>query len=223
MNTGSGPRRPALYELHNVLQEYGGKTVLSIESLTIEEGILLGIQGPNGSGKSTLLRILSFVEAPSRGSMDFKGAPADPEGVDLRRRVALLTQSPYLLKRSVLANVTYGLKLRGGKDRVEQGRQALSLVGLPPEDYAQRKWYELSGGEAQRVALAARLILRPEVLLLDEPTANLDEESTDIIRQAAFQARDEWGTNVILVSHDEEWLASVSQRTLRLKKGRLAS
>jgi tungstate transport system ATP-binding protein len=213
----------ALFELNQVRQEYGGRTVLSIESLTIEQGLLLGIHGPNGSGKSTLLRILAFVEAPVRGSVRFKGVPADPEGVGIRRRVALLTQSPYLLKRTVLANVTYGLKLRGRKDREEQGRQALSLVGLPPQGYAQRKWYELSGGEAQRVALAARLVLRPEVLLLDEPTANLDEESTEIIRQAAFRARDEWGTDVILVSHDEEWLASVSQRTLRLKKGQLAS
>ncbi len=210
-----------LFELTQVRQDYAGKTVLFVDRLEIEARTLLGIRGPNGSGKSTLLRLLSFIEAPAQGKIHFKGTPAGPERENLRRRVTLLTQSPYLLKRSVLANVTYGLKLRNAENREEKGKEALEMVGLPAKDYASRKWYELSGGEAQRVALASRLVLRPEVLLLDEPTANLDEESTEIIRQAAFQARDEWGAAVILVSHDEEWLASVSQRTLRLKKGQL--
>jgi tungstate transport system ATP-binding protein len=139
----------------------------------------------------------------------------------LRRRITLLTQSPYLLKRSVLGNVAYGLKIRKEKQVEEKVSAALEMVGLSPARFLRRKWHQLSGGERQRVALASRLVLQPDVLLLDEPTSNLDQESTILTRQAVLRAREHWGTNLIIVSHDLEWLTQVSQTTLSMHKGRI--
>ncbi|MFP3981910.1 MAG: ATP-binding cassette domain-containing protein, partial [Desulfobacterales bacterium] len=162
-----------LYELENIRQVYADRVVLEIDRMVVYPGEIIGISGPNGSGKSTLLRILALVESPVQGRVFFSGRPTNPNDLQSRRQITLLSQSPYLLKRSVLGNVSYGLKIRGITGKREKARAALSMVGLDPQEFAGRMWYELSGGEAQRVALAARLALGPRALLLDEPTAYL--------------------------------------------------
>ena len=210
-----------LYRLQNAEKDYSGRTILRIPELTLRRRCLVGIHGPNGGGKSTLLRMLGLLEAPDRGTLKFLGQPAGPEDLALRRRIALLPQNPYLLRRSVLGNVLLGLKLRGEDGSEDLARRALETVGLPFESFARRKWRELSGGEARRVALAARLALRPEALLLDEPLANLDPESASLIRKASIEAREEWGTAVILVGHDIEWLRSVCERILYVEEGEI--
>ncbi len=127
------------------------------------------------------------------------------------------------MKRSVLSNVSYGLKLRGknGQDVISLVRQALSLVGLPFEDFADRPWYALSGGEMQRVALAARLALKPKVLLLDEPTASVDAASAQLIKEATLRARRELGTTLMVASHDWQWLFEICDEILHLFQGRI--
>jgi len=210
-----------LYQLENVEKAYSGRTVLSIPELRIQRRCLLGIHGPNGGGKSTLLRMLGLLEAPDKGTIRILSRNAEPEDLALRRRVAMLPQNPYLLHRSVLGNIIYGLKIRGEHEAEDLARQALETVGLPFEIFARRKWRELSGGEARRVALAARLALRPEALLLDEPLANLDPESASLIRKASIEAREEWGTAVVLAGHDIEWLRSVCERILRVEEGEI--
>jgi tungstate transport system ATP-binding protein len=95
------------------------------------------------------------------------------------------------------------------------------MVGLAPGRFARRSWRELSGGEAQRVALAARLALKPRVLLLDEPTNNLDQESATRIKDAALAARDAWGATLVVVSHDLSWLTTVADRMVVLADGRI--
>ena len=128
-----------------------------------------------------------------------------------------------MLKRSVMENVTYGLKIRGvsREERENKGRKALEMVGLQPEQFLRRRWFELSGGEAQRVSLASRLALSPEVLLLDEPTSSVDSDSAELIKMALERARHNWGTSLIIVSHDDRWLDKVSDRIFRLEKGGL--
>ena len=212
-----------LYELENIRQIYARRVVLEIDRMVVYPGEIIGISGPNGSGKSTLLRILALLESPVRGRVFFAGRPANPNDLQSRRQVTLLSQSPYLLKRSVLGNVSYGLKIRGITGKKEKARAALSMVGLDPQEFAGRMWYELSGGEAQRVALAARLAIQPGALLLDEPTAYLDEDSAERIRSAALYAGKKWNTALILVSHDNAWLGSVCQRILRMRRGCLQS
>ena len=211
----------SLYHLENLTQVYGDRTVLEVDRLDIEIRTITGLIGPNGSGKSTLMRILAFLEKPATGRVTFQGQPLSQVALDLRRQVTMLSQEPYLLKRSVQANVSYGLKLRGISDTRQQVNRALKKVGLDPTRFSQRSWRELSGGEAQRVALAARLILKPKVLLLDEPTASVDRESSDLILQAALDARNRWGTTLIIISHQLTWLRQIADRILSMDYGRL--
>lgn len=210
-----------IYQLTNVEQRYGDLVALSVDQLSIAAGTIIGLVGPNGSGKSTLLRLLSFIENPLQGRVQFK-KNGETSNLAARLQVTLLDQEPYLLKRSVQENVAYGLKVRGDdRDLAQRIHQALSWVGLPAEEFAQRRWYELSGGEAQRVALASRLILQPKVLLLDEPTSNVDAASALLIKEASLRAREQWGTTLIIASHDWAWLHEVCDEMLHLFKGRL--
>ncbi len=217
----------ALYTLHNIHQQYNGRPVLAVDSFVIETGSIVGIVGPNGGGKSTLMRLLAFLEPPHSGSIHFAGTDVGPRGLSsgqltaLRRKATLLTQEPYLLQRSVEENVAYGLKVRKERNIAARVASALETVGLAPAEFCKRQWFELSGGEAQRVALAARIALSPRALLLDEPTSSLDEESTDRIREAALHIRKTAGTTLVIVSHDREWLASVADTIRTVRQGRL--
>ncbi len=213
-----------IYQLKGIRHYYGDTKVLDIPEMSIKPGTITGILGPNGSGKSTLLKLLAFVQKPSHGQVFYKGQAEHPFSQNVRSKVTLLTQKPYLLKRSVFENVIYGLKIRKELDRLEHRvYKALTRVGLDPEIFAQRMWHELSGGEAQRVALAARLILKPDVLLLDEPIASVDADSAARIRKAALEAKKELGTTLVIVSHDKLWLNSISDHQLSIYNGTLFS
>ena len=210
-----------IIRLESVRQVYSGRTVLDIEHMEIEPGEIIGLTGPNGAGKSVLLRLLAFLEAPAQGSVLFQGKPAPITPNQVHRQVTLLVQEPYLLKRSVFANVAYGLKVRRESNIQARVHEAMVKVGLPPETFAGRHWFELSGGETQRVALAARLVLKPKILLMDEPTASLDRASATLISQAALDARNEDGTTLVIASHDIPWLNTVSTRTFHVERGRM--
>lgn len=213
-----------LYRLRGVVRELAGRRVLDIPELELGPGVT-GIVGPNGCGKSTLLRILALLEAPDAGTVSFLDRPAifgGNSGYD--NGVTLLLQSPYLLNRSVFENVAFGLRA-GNKvaDLKNRVAEAMDMVGLPPELFAGRSRRELSGGEAQRVALAARLVLRPLVLLLDEPTASLDEASAELTGRAMLAARTAWGTSLVVVSHDREWIDRLADRVITMRAGRVVA
>ncbi len=196
--------------------------MLRIDRLEIPAGAIVGVIGPNGSGKSTFLRLAGFIEKSSAGEIRYRGKAAAPFAPEVRHKVSLMPQEPFLMQRSVLNNVAYGLRIRKDLDRLEQRVHiALAWVGLDPKDFAKRPSFALSGGEAQRVALAARLILKPEVLLLDEPTASIDALSAQLIKDAALKARSEWGTSLVIASHDWQWLYGVCDRVVHLIRGRL--
>ena len=215
-------KKDLIYHLKEIRHFYGETKVLEIDDLKIEKGSITGLIGPNGSGKTTLLRLLAFAEKPSFGQIFYKGRPEFPFSSTIRSKVTLLTQKPYLLRRTVFENISYGLKIRKDTDQLEKRvENALNNVGLDYKEFALRKWHELSGGEAQRVAMAARLILKPEVLLLDEPTASVDTESAKLIRKASLKARDVWGTTLVIASHDLQWLYSISDKHLSLFKGNI--
>jgi tungstate transport system ATP-binding protein len=212
----------SLYSIVNLSHVYRNQPVLKIDRLEIPPGAIVGVIGPNGSGKSTFLKLTGFVEKPSGGEIRYKGKAALPFAPEVRHRVTLMPQEPFLMKRTVMNNVAYGLKIRKDLNDVQlRVHTALSWVGLDPKDFAKRPSFALSGGEAQRVALAARLILRPEVLLLDEPTASIDALSAQLIKDATLKARSEWGTTLIIASHDWQWLYGVCDRVVHLIRGRL--
>lgn len=212
-----------LYELHDIAHSYNGRPVLTIDQWCVAADSVTGVVGPNGSGKSTLLALLGFVETPARGAIRFKGRWAEPFTDRVRGKVAMLPQESFLLRRTVYSNVAYGLKVASNKNKNERSRvhAALAMVGLDPEDFGRRPWFALSGGEARRVALAARLALQPEVLLLDEPTTSVDAASAQMIKTAALHARRQWGTTLIVTSHDAEWLADISDTIVHLFRGRI--
>lgn len=213
---------PPIYRLEKIAHFYGDKQVLDIAHLEIPKGAIIGLMGPNGSGKSTLLKILAFAMRPSSGSVWFNGTPQYPFSEKIQGNVSLVTQKPYLLKRSVFNNIAYGLKIRRPpRDLTQRVQQVMAEVGLNFDRFAYRQWHELSGGEAQRVALAARLILRPEVLLLDEPVASVDTASAALIRKASLAARQNRGTTLVITSHDLPWLFTCSDTQLSINNGAL--
>lgn len=211
-----------VYQLENVRHYYNRRPSLLVDSLAIDPGSITGIIGPNGSGKSTLLKVMACIEKPTSGIVLFKGRPALPFEEAIRFCTCLLTQEPYLLKRTVFDNIVYGIRIRGrNKNTVRDVHQALRWVGLAPDEFSTRKWNELSGGEAQRVALAARLVLKPEVLFLDEPTASVDAASAQLIKEASLRARKQWGTSLVIASHDWQWLYEICDQVLHMFDGRI--
>jgi tungstate transport system ATP-binding protein len=190
----------AIYELAGVTRLYGGRAVVSIDALSVERGEVLALVGPSGAGKSTLLRLLNFLEPPSSGELRFDGLRVGQEPPqEMLRRVTTVFQRPLLLNRSVRDNVAYGLRLRG-LSVDGQVEAVLERVGL--RDLAGAPAHHLSGGEMQRAALARALVLEPDVLLLDEPTANLDPYNVGLIEDIVRDQNRTRGTTLVLVTHN---------------------
>ena len=200
-----------LYEARNLVQRYNGREALNIQYLAIEEGEAVFLTGPNGCGKSTLLRLLAFLERPAAGELRYAG------GAEGRKEATLLLQDPYLLHMSVFNNVALGLKFRNQTGELRQVfERCMQAAGFDdPWNFADRGPRELSGGERQRVALASRLALRPRVLLLDEPTANVDAASARAIALAVRNSTAE-GMTVVCATHDPALLRAIDAREIRL-------
>lgn len=212
----------AAYQIKNLVKEYTRKRVLEIDELEIRAGEVFSVVGPSGAGKSTLLRVLNFLEQPTGGSVqfgsfEFRAGSEAP--LEVRRRVTTVFQRPMLLNESVWSNVTYGLRLRGHSDSSEHVSAVLEQVGL--EALAHQRARTLSGGEAQRVALARAMILQPEVLLLDEPTANLDPFNVTLIEAIVRRLNQEQGTTLVLVTHNVFQAKRLADRVALLLDGRV--
>ncbi len=214
----------AVYRLHSIRKCYGAKTVLEIDRLEIAAGRLYTLTGANGAGKSTLLNILAFLSPPTAGELYYTGTRIDWDNGSAhrhRRKVTLLHQSPYLFGGTVYDNVAFGLAARG----IDEERQrkivdeALAIVDL--RGFRDRKARELSGGESQRVAMARAWALHPEVLLLDEPLANIDREMTGLL-EGVIAALPAQGTTVIMTTHDPEQPDRLDGETIFLERGRIA-
>lgn len=211
----------SIYTLNGVRKIYDGRTVLDIEALDIHKGEILAVVGPSGAGKSTLLRLLNFLELPDTGQLTFQGQPVPQSGASLalRREVTTVFQRPALLSTSVTKNVTYGLRLRGQHDGKADLRAVLEQLGL--SKLAQARACTLSGGEAQRVALARALIIRPKVLLLDEPTANLDPYNVNLIESVVADMNCRSGATVVVVTHNIFQARRLAHRVILLLNGQI--
>jgi len=211
-------------EAENLCKEYSGKKVLVDVSFRVQRGEIFAIIGPNGAGKTTLLRILDLLDEPSSGTVWFQGVEVTYSARDrqtLRRRIGMVFQQTVLFNMSVFDNVTYGLKVRGLNERNvgQKVKTMLELVQL--RGFEHRNALALSGGEAQRVALAQALVTEPELLLLDEPTANLDPRNVSIVEEALSRVNQEKKTTMIMATHNMFQAENLAHRVAVLNEGRI--
>lgn len=215
-------RSAPVLELIGATQAYGSVLALDNVSLVAHRGEFITILGESGSGKTTLLKLISGIEFPYKvetfrlGGVDVRQVPAN------RRNCATVFQSYALFPHmSVRQNVEYGLKVRGVKpaERAQQAEEALDLVQLRP--MADRMIHQLSGGQRQRVALARALVLRPEVLLLDEPLGALDERLRIDMQTELIAIQRSLGVTFIYITHSQEEALTMSDRILLMRQGRI--
>jgi tungstate transport system ATP-binding protein len=201
-----------------------GTKVLNRISFEVGKGETFVVIGPSGVGKTTLLRLIDLLEFPSSGQLIFKGRDTtDLDNYDrlqLRRRIGMVFQSTVLFDTNVYSNVAYGLRIRDQPEDVEQKNvtKALKTVGL--QSFQDRYAKTLSGGEAQRVAIARILAYEPELLLLDEPTANLDPANTSTVEKAIQKAKETYGATVIIATHNMFQAKRLGDRVALLLNGK---
>ncbi len=220
-----GVKESAKLEVRGLVLDLDGRRVLDRVDLTVHEGETLCILGGSGAGKSVLLRTLVRLHEPTSGRVMLDGRPvSELEPSVLRRRVNLVQQSPAMLEGTVEENLRFGLALAGVPAGEAEGRvsAALEAAALEPS-FLGRRAERLSGGERQRVAIARAHALRPEVLLLDEPTAALDPRRTRDVERAVLRLSDDPAFTLVVVTHDVEQAARLGDRTVLLRLGRVVA
>lgn len=210
-----------VYDVQDVQKSYAGRMVLDIDRLRVPSGEILAIVGPSGAGKTTLLRILNFLEPPDNGQVRFFDKPVNYQNIpiEVQRSVTTVFQRPSLLSGSVESNICFGLRLRGNHDGREELNNLLSRIGLT--HLARKSAQTLSGGEAQRVAFARALILQPKVLLLDEPSANLDPYNVELIETSIRDLHQARKTTIVMVTHNIFQARRLADRVVFMLNGKI--
>ena len=212
-----------LYSVRGLSASFDGRTVLSVDSLDIEDGRVTVLVGENGSGKTTFLRLLNGLIAPAAGRIEYRGERVyvtDSAARRVRSETVLVHQAPILFRGTVLQNVLYGLALRRvpRPEAMRRASAALTRVGL--RGFEHRQAASLSGGERQRVAIARGCVLEPNALLLDEPTANVDPDSRSLV-EAIVREQAAAGATILLSTHTLELAYRLCDRLLHLEDGRI--
>jgi tungstate transport system ATP-binding protein len=211
----------AILRLRGVTHRYGSACVLKVSELDILAGEILCVLGPTGAGKSTLLRLISGVEPPSSGEVFVlgQGPGCRTSPLAQQRSITMVFQHPLLLTGSVRYNVEYGLRLRGQANERHVAERMLERLGLL--SLASRLVRTLSGGQRQLVALARALVVEPRILLLDEPTANLDPASVALVESVITGENQNRGMTVIWATHHLFQARRVAHRTGLILNGEL--
>jgi len=212
-----------LVELQGVGKRYDD-FLLHIDHLALDKGLIYGVIGPSGSGKSTLLRIINLLTAPSYGTYRYQGRPAElsgPERLRLQRQMALVVQKPLLFRDSVWNNVAYGLRARGRPKPEVDRRVGDLLAQLGMSDMAKRRADTLSGGEAQRIAIARAMAYEPQLLLLDEPTANLDPANVEKIEEMIRSLSEAKSMAVVVVTHNVFQARRLADEVIFVDRGKV--
>jgi tungstate transport system ATP-binding protein len=205
----------------NLTKTYGARTVLNIADAEIPSGIIVGVVGPNGAGKSTLLNIACGLDAPTTGRVLYETKGGGFTDQPPMKDMTLLPQTPYLIRTTVEKNIAYPMKLRRVPREMRSARteKLMEAVGLTP--LAKQKSWKLSGGEAQKTALARAISFRPSVLLLDEPTTGIDNRSIAEIESMLRAECRKNGTTICIVTHDMAQVRRICSHVLFLAGGSL--
>jgi len=208
--------------LEKIHHYYKQKDVLNIPSLIFDRGKVYALVGPNGAGKTTLLFIIGLLLKPTSGRILYRGKEiTEGDSKELRGKITMIFQDPILFNSTVKDNVEYGLKIQKVKssDRKRKAEKCLEMVGL--QGFAERRARELSSGEAQRVAIARALAIHPEILLLDEPTANVDEVNTRILEEIIQGLIKDRETTVIFSTHNHNQAFRLADEMITLMDGKI--
>jgi tungstate transport system ATP-binding protein len=214
-----------LYEMTCVEKLLGGRRILDIPSLSIRPGRIYSLTGPNGAGKTTLLQILALLDQPTSGEIHFRAERVRYEErslLQLRRQVVLVDQAPLLFTGTVARNVEFGLRMRkiAAAERKRRVVEVLQQVGM--SRFLEAEAHKLSGGETKRVALARALAVRPQVLLCDEPTANVDWENQQIILDILADLNRTEKTSIIFSTHYLSQEQELAHHCLQLRHGSIS-
>lgn len=208
--------------LKGICYRYGRREALSEVDFLLREGEFVILLGPNGAGKTTLLKVLGMLLVPSSGKVFFEGVEVTDEGqrAKIRGQVVYVSQDPYLFKGTVLDNLLLPLKWKGvkGEEALACAEEVLDFLDL--KGFEARDVRELSAGEGRKVALARGLVLRPKVLLLDEPYANLDRSSV-LKLEELLGALIEKGVSIVVATHRHEGTSWPQKRFVHLENGRI--
>jgi tungstate transport system ATP-binding protein len=208
-----------MLEVQGLHKSYNGRQVLNVDELTIRRGEILALIGPNGAGKSTLLRTLHFLEPFDQGEILYKGRKVGfPIDLKTRRKIAMVFQRPVLFNGTVRDNIAYGLRVRGHyeRKRVDAALEQFDLLSIAKEHAR-----NISGGELQRVAIAQALVVEPELIFFDEPTANLDPFNAALIEdiiQSELRGRE---LTAVIVSHHVSQAVRIADQVAVIYSGEI--
>jgi ABC-type spermidine/putrescine transport systems, ATPase components len=200
----------------------GGRTILDIPRLSLEEGDAISLMGPNGAGKSSLLMVMAALQEPTSGKLYYRGREySEYSELSLHRKMAMVFQKPIVLDLSVMENAELGLKFRGVSRRVRLARIRPWLERLGVAHLEKSRARSLSGGEAQRVVLAQSLVLEPEVIFLDEPFSNLDKDIRQELMEQTGGLLKEHRITTVLVTHHSKEAQALSDTVYFMEDGRI--
>jgi tungstate transport system ATP-binding protein len=210
--------------ISHIHKNYDGKPILKDCSFSFDRNGTYVLMGPNGSGKSTFFRICALLENPDKGEINyFSGTNILRKDIEMRRRVTLLLPKVGVFNTTVFKNAAYGLKIRGmkGPEIREKVDKALEFVGL----IHKRKQNALtfSSGETQRLGIARAMVIEPEVFFLDEPTASVDKENTEIIEDIILRMKNQGKSIVVIATHDIDQAKRLADWLLLMKDGSIVS
>jgi tungstate transport system ATP-binding protein len=205
-------------DLMGLHKSFDGNNLFSIQEYKFQTGQAYGLIGNNGIGKTTLLRIVSGFDSKYEGTVRFDGQPYTDQTT---KKMSYISQKPYMLNRSVRENIAYPLLIRKWNRKAVDREVEVWLDKLGLTDLADRKAIVLSAGEQQKVALARGLIYQPELVLLDEPTANIDPESVKVLEQILSNYQLKTKATIIWVTHNLEQAFRICDQVIVMKKDRL--
>lgn len=211
-----------LLEAADIRLEFQTKTVLDGISFTISQGDFVGVLGSSGSGKTSLFRIINLLQSATSGKVFYLGKDTSSyPPTKLRKNIGYVFQKPYLFGSTVEDNLTYPYYLLKQKPDFAEIAEYLAKANLP-KDILAKKTSEFSGGEQQRIALIRSLLIKPNILMLDEFTASLDEQNTLIIEKLIVDEHKEKNLTILFISHNLAQAKRLAKQIMYLEKGKLS-